>query len=55
MEKYAVDEAVDDERMAKTAGEGCPRCGSTLERHGRTLVCPKCGTEPFEPKPSRDR
>jgi ribosomal protein S27AE len=48
MEKYGVDESHDSEKMEKLATEGCPKCGQELVRHGNLLVCPKCGTEPFE-------
>jgi nucleoid DNA-binding protein/ribosomal protein S27AE len=48
MEKHGVDEQVDQEKMEKMAAEGCPNCGSKLERHGKVLLCPKCGSEPFE-------
>lgn len=48
LEKYAVDENVDQEKLEKQAAEGCPNCGSKPEKHGKVLVCPKCGTEGFE-------
>ena len=49
MEKYGVDE----ERSAKEkkASRGCPRCGASPDRlikHGSVIMCPNCGTEPFE-------
>lgn len=47
MDKYGVDEGKSD-KMNKLASEGCPKCGSKLELHGNVLICPKCGTEPFE-------
>ncbi len=50
MEKYAVDENVDQEQMEKASAQGCPECGSKVERHGNIVSCPKCGTEPFEKK-----
>jgi ribosomal protein S27AE len=46
MEKYGVDEQGAENE--KKASEGCPKCGSKVERHGNVLACPKCGTEPFE-------
>jgi len=50
-EKYAVDEDQgDQEQLEKKAAEGCPECGSKVERHGNVLMCPKCGTAPFETK-----
>lgn len=49
MEKFAVDEDLgDQEALEKKAAGGCPRCGATPQRHGRSLICPKCGSEPFE-------
>lgn len=51
MEKYGVDEQVDQRMLEKQASEGCPKCGTNrVERHGNTLVCVHCGTEPFEDK-----
>ena len=46
MEKYGVDE--NKKNFEKYAQEGCPDCGCKVEKHGDTLVCPKCGTAPFE-------
>jgi hypothetical protein len=51
MEKYGVDESLETpEALNKKAAKDntCPKCGSRLEQHGRVLLCPKCGTEPFE-------
>jgi transcription initiation factor IIE alpha subunit len=48
MDKYAVDESVDQESLEKKAAGGCPACGSKLEKHGHVLMCPKHGSEPFE-------
>lgn len=50
MEKYGVDENVDGEKLEKQASEGCPGCGAKVQRHGNVLVCPNCGTAPFEQK-----
>ena len=51
MEKYGVQ--TDDEKT-KTASEGnapCPKCGSNkVDYSANVPVCPKCGTEPWEPK-----
>ena len=52
MEKYGVDEGA-DEHLEKRASEDCPKCGSKVAVHGRVLVCPKCGTAPFEGEPSK--
>lgn len=48
MDKYAVDETVNQQAMEKAAAQGCPNCGAKCERHGNTLICPNCGTAPFE-------
>lgn len=48
MEKYGVDENVDQEELEKQAAGGCPECGQTPVRHGKVLSCPTHGTEPFE-------
>lgn len=48
MEKLGVDEDVDQENLEKQASDGCPKCGRKPERHGKVLVCPVDGTEPFE-------
>jgi nucleoid DNA-binding protein len=50
MSKFGVDENVDQETLEKQAASGCPvdGCGRAPERHGRTLICPVHGSEPFE-------
>lgn len=48
MSKFAVDEGTDQEALEKKASDGCPRCGKTPTRHGKTLICESCGTEPWE-------
>jgi uncharacterized Zn finger protein (UPF0148 family) len=48
MEKYGVDEGIDQEKLEKSAAEGCPMCGAKLQKHGSTLICPTHGSEPFE-------
>lgn len=48
MEKYGVDESTDQEKLEKQAAEGCPVCGRKPEKHGKVLMCPVHGTEPFE-------
>jgi nucleoid DNA-binding protein len=47
MEKYGVDESADKD-LEKQAAEGCPVCGKKPERHGKVLMCPQHGSEPFE-------
>lgn len=53
MEKFGVNEEVDQEAMEKAASEGCPNCGGKVQKHGNVMVCPRCGSEPFE-KARRD-
>ena len=48
MEKYGVNEGIDQEKLEKSAAEGCPECGAKLQKHGSVLMCPKHGSEPFE-------
>lgn len=48
MDKYGVDESVDQEALEKKAASGCPRCGKDLVKHGSVVMCPDHGTEPFE-------
>lgn len=48
MEKLGVDEQVDQEELEKQATDGCPACGAKPVVHGRILICPNCGSEPFE-------
>ncbi len=48
MEKYGVDENVNQEQLEKKAAEGCPLCGRAPARHGSVLICPEHGSEPFE-------
>jgi ribosomal protein S27AE len=48
MEKYGVDEGVDQEKLEKQSAQGCPKCGCKLEKHGKVLICTHCGSEPFE-------
>lgn len=55
MEKYGVDETKgqDQEKLEKQAAQGCPMCGGKVERHGSTLMCASCGTQPFEGIPAQ--
>lgn len=49
MEKFGVDEGVDQETLEKKASNGCPECGrKDLTKHGSLLFCPVHGSEPFE-------
>lgn len=49
MEKYGVEEDKLEEKKASVENR-CPDCGSILRDVNETgvLVCPKCGTKPFE-------
>jgi ribosomal protein S27AE len=48
MEKFGVEEGANQEELEKQAMQGCPKCGGRVARHGATLTCNNCGTEPFE-------
>lgn len=51
LDKYAVEEEKDQDAMKRAFDKSaCPKCGRKVERHGDTLLCPNCGTEPFEKK-----
>ena len=52
MEKYAVEENINQEQLEKKASEGCPECGRKPTVHGRVLICPEHGSAPFEPEPT---
>ncbi len=54
MEKYGVDETVNQEGLEKAAAQGCPKCAAKLEKHGSVLICPTHGSEPFEQKRNGD-
>jgi predicted RNA-binding Zn-ribbon protein involved in translation (DUF1610 family) len=49
LEKYGVDTSVDED-LEKKASQDCPKCGKKPVLHGTVLVCPNCGSEPFETK-----
>ena len=56
--KYSVEETEDKTAEAallrKPGAVQCPKCQKNVfptERYGGLLVCPECGTEPFEQKP----
>lgn len=51
MEKYGVDESVNQEQLEKKASEGCPECGRKPAIHGNVLICPEHGSKPFESEP----
>jgi predicted RNA-binding Zn-ribbon protein involved in translation (DUF1610 family) len=49
MDKFGVDEGIPQENLEKQAAQGCPNCGrKDVIKHGATLICPSCGSEPFE-------
>jgi len=53
MDKFAVQEGdvgEDDELLEKRANAGCPKCGKKPIRHGKVLMCPDHGSEPWEAK-----
>lgn len=54
MDKFGVDEGIDQETLEKAASEGCPECGAELIKEGSLLICPKHGTEPFERMRKKD-
>lgn len=50
MEKFGVDEPV-EEKVAEAKETGkCPQCNATLQNLEETgvAICPECGTKPFE-------
>ena len=50
MEKYGVEEELPEEKTGKAESRRlCPDCGAVAKNEG-VLVCPKCGTKPFEKK-----
>jgi len=48
MTKYGVDESETDDEKKASAETKCPDCGSEVEKHGQTKICPQCGSAPFE-------
>lgn len=49
MDKFGVNEGVDQAQLEKTAAQGCPQCGSDkVQVHGAVLMCPNCGSQPWE-------
>lgn len=53
MSKYGVDESLDtpDSLEKHSAKKGkCPKCGADCDMHGDVVICPNCGSEPFEEK-----
>lgn len=48
MDKYGVNESVDQVALEKKAADGCPLCGAKPSVHGSVLICPTHGSEPFE-------
>ena len=50
MEKYGVVEEAPEEKTAQDK-RCCPSCGARLKRHGGILICPNCGSLPFEDAP----
>ena len=52
MEKYGVDEELPGDKLG-SENPTCPDCGAPLVDKNATgiLICPNCGTKPFEKKP----
>lgn len=55
LEKYGVDEKKELKKEATEAGgkkgrknPRCPDCGEYVIDHGSVLLCPRCGSQPFE-------
>lgn len=49
MDKYAVDEGTPHPQQKKASlAHSCPRCGAEVTAHGNILICPSCGSDPFE-------
>jgi hypothetical protein len=48
MDKFGVNENIDQEAMEKQSAKGCPICGKTPVKHGNILLCEEHGSEPFE-------
>jgi len=50
LEKYGVVEETDT-KVATADKPTCPKCGTALRPVEETgvLLCPKCGSQPFEP------
>lgn len=53
MDKFGVDQSIDQAAMEKAATQGCPECGAKVTRDGSIMRCPVHGTEPFE-QPKRE-
>ncbi len=52
MDKFAVEEQEPADKTAAATAKDCPSCGSPLRPVEDTgvLLCPKCGSAPFEKK-----
>lgn len=48
MDKFAVEQAQDQAALTKAASQGCPECGSKIQKHGNVYLCPNHGSKPFE-------
>jgi len=42
-DKRAYDKKAEDTKLGV-----CPKCKSELSKHGKVILCPKCGSAPFE-------
>ena len=50
MEKFGVDEPVEEKIAAAKETGKCPQCNTVLRDQEETgvVICPNCGTKPFE-------
>ena len=49
MEKYGVDESASAVKTANApTQQTCPNCGANVTAHGNVVLCPNCGSAPFE-------
>ena len=53
MDKYGVVTDQEATKIASKKGTSCPGCGGTnVDHRGSTPHCSRCGTKPWERKPS---
>jgi len=56
MEKYGVQTTKTKDEAEKTGAEGdtCDSCGRPLLNNANVLICPVCGTKPYEKEAEED-